>query len=40
MLMPSFGAEVHTDLWGPSPVASMGGRKYYITFTDDHTHYS
>lgn len=26
---------VHTDLWGPSPVASFGGLRYYLTFTDD-----
>ena len=26
---------VHTDLWGPSPVASLGGSMYYITFIDD-----
>ena len=26
---------VHTDLWGPSPVASLGGSKYYIIFIDD-----
>jgi len=39
-LAPSFSAEVHTDLWGPSLVGSMGGRKYYITFTDDHTHFT
>nr|POF25368.1 retrovirus-related pol polyprotein from transposon tnt 1-94 [Quercus suber] len=26
---------VHTDLWGPSPVASLGGLRYYITFIDD-----
>ena len=27
---------VHTDLWGPSPVASLrGSRYYYITFIDD-----
>src|SRR5713101_719563 len=39
-LVPSFGAEVHTNLWGPSLVASLRGHKYYITFTDDHTHYS
>jgi len=25
MLTPSFGAEVHTNLWGLSPVTSMGG---------------
>nr|CAN78986.1 hypothetical protein VITISV_015274 [Vitis vinifera] len=26
---------VHTDLWGPSPVASLGGSRYYIPFIDD-----
>ena len=26
---------VHTDLWEPSPVASLGGSRYYITFIDD-----
>ena len=26
---------VHTDLWGPSPVASLGGSRFYITFIDD-----
>ena len=26
---------VHTDLWGPSLVASLGGSSYYITFIDD-----
>ena len=26
---------VHTDLWGPSPVASLGGSRYYITFIND-----
>ena len=26
---------VHTDLWGPSPVASLGGSRYYITFIDE-----
>jgi hypothetical protein len=31
-LVDTFGAEVHTDLWGPSPVPSLGGRAYYVTF--------
>ena len=22
-------------MWGPSPVASIGGTKYYVTFIDD-----
>ena len=35
-----FGDEVHSDLWGPSPTTSLGGRRYYITFTDDHTRYT
>ena len=26
---------VHTDLWGPSPIATLGGSRYYITFIDD-----
>ncbi|RVW34552.1 Retrovirus-related Pol polyprotein from transposon TNT 1-94 [Vitis vinifera] len=26
---------VHTDLWGTSPIASLGGSRYYITFIDD-----
>ena len=26
---------VHTDLWGPFLVASLGGSRYYIVFIDD-----
>ncbi|MBE2321325.1 DDE-type integrase/transposase/recombinase, partial [Solirubrobacter sp. CPCC 204708] len=26
---------VHTDLWGPSPITSLGGSRYYVTFIDD-----
>ena len=26
---------VHTDVWGPAPVASLGGSRYYVTFIDD-----
>ena len=26
---------VHTNLWGPSSVASLRGSRYYITFIDD-----
>ena len=26
---------IYTDVWGPSPVASVGGARYYVTFIDD-----
>jgi hypothetical protein len=26
---------VHTDLWGPAPVASVKSRKYFLTFVHD-----
>ena len=28
---------VHTDVWGPSPVQSLSGSLYYVTFIDDST---
>jgi transposase InsO family protein len=31
---------VHSDLWGPSAVMSLGGRYYFISFTDDSARYS
>jgi hypothetical protein len=31
----SFGDEVHSDLWGPAPVATKAGKRYYVTFTDN-----
>ena len=30
-------ALVHSDVWGPSPVTSLGGAQYYVTFIDDST---
>jgi hypothetical protein len=30
------GAEVHSNIWGPSPVQTMGGREYNSTYTDNH----
>jgi len=34
------GDEVHTDLWGPSPVQTGGHSRYYASFTDDYTRYT
>jgi hypothetical protein len=36
----SFGEEIHSDVWGPSPVESLGGRCFFVTFTDDHSRHS
>ena len=28
---------MHTDVWGPARVLSLGGSRYYVTFIDDAT---
>ena len=28
---------VHTYVWGPAQVSSVGGSRYYVTFIDDAT---
>lgn len=28
---------VHSDVWGPAPVASKSGARYVVTFIDDFT---
>ena len=28
---------VHTDVWGPTRVSSLGVSRYYVTFIDDAT---
>jgi hypothetical protein len=33
----TYGELVHMDLWGPAQTVSLGGCKYYISFTDDCT---
>ena len=33
----SIGDIVFSDVWGPAPVATLGGKRYYVTFTDDNT---
>ena len=35
-----FGGEVHSDLWGKSPLMSKGGKWYWITFIDDKTRFT
>ncbi|KAF8258716.1 hypothetical protein EI94DRAFT_1503619, partial [Lactarius quietus] len=30
-----YGGHVHSDLWGPAPVRSVGGWEYMLTFTDE-----
>ncbi|THG93576.1 hypothetical protein EW026_g7695 [Hermanssonia centrifuga] len=34
------GYEVHSDIWGPAPVKTLGGRKYYVSFTDNHSRWT
>jgi hypothetical protein len=36
----SFGDEIPTDLWGPSPTSTIGGCRYYVTFTDNFLRYT
>ncbi|PKU79458.1 Retrovirus-related Pol polyprotein from transposon TNT 1-94 [Dendrobium catenatum] len=31
---------IHTDVWGPAPLISLDGFRYYIIFIDDHTRFS
>jgi transposase InsO family protein len=28
---------VHTDVWGPASVSSIGGKQYFVTFIDNHS---
>ena len=31
---------IHSDVWGPSLVASIGGSRYFVVFIDDFSRYS
>ena len=31
---------IHSDVWGPSPVASIGGSRYFVVFINDYSRYS
>jgi hypothetical protein len=34
------GGEVHSDVWGKSPVESKSGKLYWVTFIDDKTRFT
>ena len=36
----NIGNEVHSDVWGPSPIQTIGGCEYYTTYTDDNSAFS
>ena len=31
---------IHSDVWGPFPVASIGGSRYFVVLIDDYSCYS
>ena len=31
---------IYSDVWGPSPVASIGGSRYFVVYIDDYSRYS
>ena len=31
---------IHSDVWGPSSVSSIGGSQYFVVFVDDYFRYS
>ena len=31
---------IHSDIYGPSPVSSIGESRYFVVFIDDYFHYS
>ena len=31
---------VHSDVWGPSSISSIGGSRYFVVFVDDYSRYS
>ena len=31
---------IHSDIWGPSPISSIGGSRYFVVFVDDYFRYS
>lgn len=31
---------IYTDIWGPAPVTSSNGYRYFVLFVDDYTHFT
>jgi hypothetical protein len=31
---------IHNDVWGPSPIISIGGFRYFVMLVDDYSRYS
>ena len=31
---------IQSDVWGPSPINSIGGSRYFVVFVDDYSRYS
>ena len=31
---------IHSDVWGPSSISSIGGSQYFVVFVDDYSRYS
>lgn len=29
----------HSDVWSPSPISSLFGYRYFVTFVDDHSYF-
>ena len=31
---------IHSDVWGPSPISSIGGSRYFVVFVDNYSRYN
>ena len=40
LLSTSIFGLIHPNVWGPSPIISIGGFRYFVVLIDDHPHYS